>query len=345
MRPTVNDIAREAGVSLATVDRVLNARPGVRPRTVEAVMAAIGRLGYVRDVAAANLARQRVYRFAYVLPDVASQFVAALRAAIAEAGRGLIAERSEVALLTVPPRDPHALVLAVEAAMEGPRALDGLAVMAHETPEVRDLIARLKARRVAVVSLVTDQPNAARDHFVGIDNIAAGRTAGTLLGRFAAGRAGPVAVVVSSMLARDMVERRLGFDAVLAARFPALVPLPSVEGHDDRDLTARVTAACLAAHPGVVGVYCAGAGTRGVARALREAGLAGRVVVIAHELTPHTRAALVEGTLDAVIAQDCGHLARSSLRLLRAVADGLPIDEGQERIRISILLRENLPPG
>ncbi|MFN3972366.1 MAG: LacI family DNA-binding transcriptional regulator [Gemmobacter sp.] len=341
MRPTVNDIAREAGVSLATVDRVLNARPGVRAQTAEAVNDAIRRLGYVRDVAAANLARQRVYRFVYVLPDVPSQFVAGLRAAITEAARGLIAERSEVSVLTVPPRDPHALVLALDAAMAGP--LDGVAVMAHETPEVRDVIARLKARRVAVVSLVTDQPKAARDHFVGIDNIAAGRTGGTLLGRFAGARPGRVAVVVSSMLARDMVERRLGFDAVLAERFAHLDPLPSVEGHDDSGLTARVTAACLAANPDVVALYVAGAGTRGVTEAVAAAGMAGRVVLVAHELTPFTRAALGDGRIDAVIAQDAGHIARSSLRLLRAGADGTPIDAAQERIRIHILLRENLP--
>lgn len=341
MRPTVNDIAREAGVSLATVDRVLNARPGVRAQTADAVNDAIRRLGYVRDVAAANLARQRQYRFLYVLPEVPSQFVAGLRASIHEAARSRLAERSGVEILTVPPRDPHALVTAMDAALTAP--VDGVAIMAHETPEVRDLIARLKERRIAVVSLITDQPHAARDHFVGIDNIAAGRTAGTLLGRFIGLRPGKVAVVVSSMLARDMVERRQGFDAVLAERFPHLEPLPSVEGHDDRDLTARVSAACLAANPGVVGVYTAGAGTRGVTEALRGAGLAGRVVVIAHELTPHTRAALADGSIDAVIAQDAGHIARSSLRLLRAVADGVPIDAAQERIRISILLRENLP--
>ena len=42
-RPTVNDIAREAGVSLATVDRVLNARPGVREKTISAVNEAIAK--------------------------------------------------------------------------------------------------------------------------------------------------------------------------------------------------------------------------------------------------------------------------------------------------------------
>ena len=74
MRPTVNDIAREAGVSLATVDRVLNARPGVRDKTIRAVNDAITKLGYVRDLTAANLARSRTYRMAVVLPDTESQF-------------------------------------------------------------------------------------------------------------------------------------------------------------------------------------------------------------------------------------------------------------------------------
>ncbi|MGO7428896.1 LacI family DNA-binding transcriptional regulator, partial [Rhizobium ruizarguesonis] len=49
MRPTVHDIAAAAGVSLATVDRVLNQRPGVRNVTREKVETAIRELGYARD--------------------------------------------------------------------------------------------------------------------------------------------------------------------------------------------------------------------------------------------------------------------------------------------------------
>jgi LacI family transcriptional regulator len=67
-------------------------------------------------------------------------------------------------------------------------------------------------------------------------------------------------------------------------------------------------------------------------------------VVIAHELTPHARIGLLAGRLDAVVAQNPGHLARSTLRLVRALALGLPVDEGQERLRIEVVLRENLPP-
>ena len=75
MRPTVHDIAAAAGVSLATVDRVLNQRPGVRHVTREKVETAIRDLGYIRDVAAANLAKGRTYPLVFILPASDNSFM------------------------------------------------------------------------------------------------------------------------------------------------------------------------------------------------------------------------------------------------------------------------------
>ena len=340
-KPTVHDIAKEAGVSLATVDRVLNSRPGVREKTVQRVQTAVEKLGYVRDIYAANLARQRTYQFAFVLPDGPSQFLRGLRDAIEETAKGLMPERSQIRTLSVSYQDPAVLdrtFRELEAA-----GIDGAAIMGSETPMVRDAIARLKAQGIAVVALVTDQPNSERDHFVGIDNVAAGRTAGVLMGRFVGQRPGKIAVVVNTMQARDMVERRLGFDAVMADAFPHLQTLPSLEGRDDHALTARVTANCVAENSGIVGIYSMGAGTRRVTQVVAERGLSGQVVVVSHELTPHSTSALSDGLIDVVINQNTGHLARSAMRVLRAKCDGLPIIPSQEKIRIEIVLKENLP--
>ncbi len=340
-KPTVHDIAKEAGVSLATVDRVLNARPGVREKTVERVQSAVKRLGYVRDTYAANLARQRMYRFGFVLPAVPSQFQKSLGEAISEASKGLRVDRSEIRIERVPPNDPVAMVRTLETLMRA--GIDGVAIMANETPAARDMISRLKAAGIAVVTLVTDQPNSDRDHFVGIDNIAAGRTAGVLMGRFAGGRTGKVIVVVNSIQARDMVQRRYGFDEVLARDFPNLQALPSIESHDDHELTARLTEACLMSHDDIVGIYCVGAGTRGVTQVMTEHRLAGRVICVGHELTANAAEALREGLIDVVITQNVGHLVRSAIRMLRAKCDGVGVIASQERIRIEIVLRENLP--
>lgn len=80
MKPTVHDIAERAGVSLATIDRVLNMRPGVHAATRARVEAAIAELGYVRDIAAANLAKGRNYSMIFILPGNDNSFMATLRA-------------------------------------------------------------------------------------------------------------------------------------------------------------------------------------------------------------------------------------------------------------------------
>ncbi|MCX7288360.1 MAG: LacI family DNA-binding transcriptional regulator [Rhodobacterales bacterium] len=341
LRPTVNDIAREAGVSLATVDRVLNARPGVRAKTVMAVNEAIAKLGYVRDLAAANLARSRSYRMAAVLPDTESQFVQSLALALADAGSMAATSRVELDLLRFPAEDPHALATLL-AALPG-RGYSGVALMAPETPVLRDAVRGLRAKGLPVVALVSDLPNAGRDHFIGVDNRAAGRTAGVLMGRFLGGGPGQVLVLGSSLLARDMVERRRGFDEVILRDFPGLDTLPSLETHGSGALLRQVVTERLANAPGVRGIYAMGDGNRALTQVLGELGLSGRLTVICHELTPHARQALERGEITAVITQNLGHLARSTLRVLRAKADHLPLDEGQEQIRIEIVLRENLP--
>lgn len=339
MRPTVNDIAREAGVSLATVDRVLNARPGVREKTIRAVNEAIAKLGYVRDLTAANLARGRNYRVAVVLPDTESQFIQALAEALSEAGTMAATSRTELRLHRFPAEDPHALA-ALLATLPG-RDYVGVALMAPETPILRDAVRQLRAKGLPVVALVSELPGA--DHFIGIDNRAAGRTAGVMMGRFLGGGPGQVMVLGQSLLARDMIERRRGFDEVMQRDFPGLEVLQSLETHGSPATLRQVVTEMLANAPQVRGIYAMGGGNRTLTQVLGEMGLSGKLTVICHELTPHVRQALIGGEITAVITQNLGHLARSTLRVLRAKVDNQPLDEGQEQIRIEIVLRENLP--
>jgi LacI family transcriptional regulator len=340
LRPTVNDIAREADVSLATVDRVLNMRPGVREKTIRAVHDAIDRLGYVRDVAAANLARGRNYRMAFVLPDTQGQFVQTIVAALDMAAQQAAAARTEIILCRFPEEDPHALAATLIGLVE--RDIAGVAIMAPETPMVRDAIRYLRSSGLAVVAFVSDLPNTESEHFIGIDNRAAGRTAGVLMGRFLKSGPAKVMVLAQSMLLRDSIERRLGFDEVMQRDFPGVEVLPTLESHGSPAIIREVVGESLKHAPDAAGVYLLGSGHRAMTQELAASGLTKRVVVIGHELTPHAANSLLSGTMDAVIAQNVGHLVRSALRILRAKSDRASIDEGQERIRTEIVIRENL---
>lgn len=341
MRPTVHDIAAAAGVSLATVDRVLNRRPGVRHVTREKVENAIREIGYVRDVAAANLAKGRTYPLVFILPASDNSFMHGLndevRAAIARSS----VERTAIRTLEVPAFDPAALVKVLNELGEERPA--GIALVATDAPEVRDVVDRLVKDGIPVVTLVSDLTGSQRHHYAGVDNIAAGRTAARLLGRFLGGAKGEIAVLAGSMLVRDHRERLEGFAAVIAAEFPSLSILPVIEGRDDPEMAHMLVADALSKKGDIIGVYSLGAGNRGLIRALKEKAVDRSLTVVAHELTTHTRAALLDGTIDAILNQDAGHEVRSAMRVLKAKADGLAVIEAQERIRLDIFLKDNLP--
>jgi LacI family transcriptional regulator len=341
MKPTVHDIASRAGVSLATVDRVLNRRPGVSARTREKVDQAVSELGFVRDVAAANLAKGRIYPLTFIIPSNDNSFMRGLRLSLDEARERAGVERIAIRLIDVPAFDADALAKALrDAAAEQPA---GIAFVAVDAPEVAAAASEIVSAGIPLVTLVSDLSGAERDHYAGIDNAAAGRTAASLLGRFAAGRDGKVAVLAGSMLVRDHRERWEAFASVMAQDFPGLAVLPVIEGRDDPVVVERKVSAIFSDRSDIVALYSLGAGNRGLVRALERQSAEGRPVVIAHELTETTRGALQADLIDAVLNQDAGHEVRSAIRVLKAKADGLPVVAAQERIRIDIFLKDNLP--
>jgi LacI family transcriptional regulator len=339
-RATLEDVARAAGVSLATVDRVVNRREGVREKTIARVEAAVARLGYRADPAATRLARNLSFRFAFILPTGTNSFMTNLTEQVKRAADWLASQRAFIDIVHVDVFDPDALAGALEQLSP---AYQGVATIALDHPRVRAAIDDLAARGVAVVTLVSDAPSSRRLHYVGIDNPAAGRTAATLMGRFLSGRKGTVAVIAGSLSLRDHAERQFGFHQILSSEYRHLAALPVLEGRDDSARTRVLTAELLARHADLRGIYCCGAGNRGIAEALEASGRAQDVVWITHELTQHTRRFLLRGTIDAIINQDPGHEARSAARVLLAHCAGEPISVDQERIRIDIFLRDNLP--
>jgi LacI family transcriptional regulator len=340
IRTTLKDVAREADVSLATVDRVLNERPGVREGTVGRVRKAMARLGYRPDPLATRLARGIEYRFAFVLPSSENAFMAALDDQLTLMAESFGQERASIERVFVDVFDAVVLATCLEG-LAG--SFDGIAVVALDHPRVRDAIDTLVASGTNVVTMVSDVPSSKRSRFVGIDNSAAGRTAGTLMGRFSAGRSGKVGIIAGSLALRDHAERHYGFSQVIGAEFPRLTLLPPLEGRDDVARCRAAVEALLARHPDLVGIYSVGAGNEGVAETVEAAGRSRSIVVIGHELTAATRRMLMRGTFDALIVQDPGHEARSAGRILLATAMRQPILDDQERIRIEIFVRDNVP--
>jgi LacI family transcriptional regulator len=92
-RATLIDIARQSGVSTATVDRVLNKRPGVRDRTREIVFQTASRLGYIALPGEVSISRAPV-ALDFILPNGANTFIRNLAKSLEE----ISADRGDIEL-------------------------------------------------------------------------------------------------------------------------------------------------------------------------------------------------------------------------------------------------------
>ncbi len=338
-RPSAGDVARLAGVGRATVDRVLKRRPGVKPATLQRVIEAAATLDYLPSQELFELLRPKPMRLAFLLPSGTNRYLRMLGEHISSA-----AERWEPFNATcrchyVEGFKPEALASALR--HHGERA-DGVAFMALEHPLVRDAVAEI-AQKVPVVTLISDVSAAQRIAYVGLDNRAAGRTAGLLIGRFVGERAGKVALIAGSRSYRAHEEREMGFLAIVEEQFPRLSVVGLREGHDEAQQNYDQARRLLAKHQDIVAIYNIGGGADGIGRALREANRAHSVTFIGHGLTPDTRAMLVDGTMDAAITQDHQAMVLDCVRIFTNVRDGREPLTGVTPTQISLFVRENLP--
>ncbi len=340
MRATISDIAREAGVSTATVDRVLNNRSGVHSRTRDRVLTTAERLGYLPGAMAADptFRAANATRIDFLLPGGTNTFMNTLAAQITAMAewRG---PQADIRVRLIEGFNPDALARAL---LEIRGSTSGVGVIALDHPTVREAIREVGASGIPVLTMVSDIANVPRIGYVGIDNRAAGRLAGHLLGRFVGTRKGNVALFAGSLSYRGHEEREMGFRHILSEEFSGLRIVELREVKDDTERSYREACALLDAHGDLAGIYNIGAGNRGIAKALEERGRARDIVFVGHELTEHTRRYLLSGTMDAVIDQNPRVEARDAIDRMLAAARGEPAPN-LPAIRIQAIFRENIP--
>ena len=339
-RARATDVARAAGVSTATVDRVLNRRAGVRDVTVQRVLEAAARLAYLPEDGPFAALAAKPLRLTFLLPAGTNRYLRMLGETVGYMEDQLAPLNVRCRAHTIEGFDPRVLA---ERLLHHGRRSDGVALMPLEHPLVREAVHTLTEEGVPVVTLVSDLSNSRRAGYVGLDNRAAGRTAALLLGRFIGARAATVGLIAGSRSYRGHEEREMGFLSLVEEMFPQLQVAGLREGQDDAATNERQTLALLEQHPQLAGIYNIGGASDGVARALKLAGREQKVVFIGHGLTPDTRALLIDGTLDAVITQSPQSVVGNAVRIFANLRDGRDALAGVETLRLSIVLRENLP--
>lgn len=338
MKATINTVARESGLSPATVDRVLHGRAGVSAVARQKVLTAARKLGYLPDADSIPLPA-RPANLEFLLPVGTNAFLAELATHLEDfAARLPLVASCRIHRLDGP--DSRHLL---EAAGNVSPATSGVGIVATDDPRTRELIRDLSDAGTRVVTIASDIPTAARAAYVGVDNRAAGRVAGLLMGRLIPQRAGELAVFLGSHKYRGHEERDAGFRSILTTEFPQLKIARTLEVQDARTASYDLAVRLLRDHPGIVGIYCVGGGRSGVVKALRELGHTETVTMICHDLTAEARKFLIDGSVDVVIDQNARLIAEQSvIALLGSIASALP-SLTRKYVEPRIIFRENIP--
>tara|TARA_R110000751_G_scaffold234229_9_gene335808 strand:- start:113587 stop:114609 length:1023 start_codon:yes stop_codon:yes gene_type:complete len=330
--PTLADVAVHADVSLATVDRVMNDRPGVSERMKRRVFKAASQIGYLELQAELP----RAVRLAFILPEGTNTFVHELARHVEE--QAALMQQVSATVELVRGFDPVALV---EKFTSLRHRVDGIAMLAVDHPIVREALRGLVSAGMAVATIGSDVRTVDHLGYIGIDDMQAGRMAGYLIGRLTRARPGKVAFFAGSLSYRGHQEREMGFRQILREEFPDLEVVAHREVQDRRALAEIAMAEILEQHPDLDAVYNAGGGTTGIATVLERTGRAREIIFIAHDLTDGNKSLLLHGTLDALIDQNARLEVREALTTLVHDVRGVPYRMVPPRLQI--VFRENLP--
>lgn len=334
----MNDVAAAAGVSYSTVERVLNGRGGVARDKEARVLEWARKLKLDRALGEVSA---RWLRIAIIAQNPTAPYYVALRQGFELAQRTFESQRVICQLHFFDDLEPVRLTSVIARAAA---KADAMIVVAYEHPLVVDALAAVAAT-IPVVTLASDLPGTGRRTYVGIDNRCAGRVAGELMGRFL-GRDGGQVIVLAGL--RSYVcheERDAAFRSVLRRRFPQCEVVATLESHENQATTERLTRDALRQYPALKGIYSLSVGDEGIARALKSLRREHDTVLIGHELTPVSRALLIDGVMDAVIDQNPFVEAVRAVETIlthygRGAPSGLPL-----QTPLSIYLQENLPPA
>lgn len=311
-KATARDVAREAGVSLATVDRVLNNRGGVAPEKELRVVLAARRLKLDR---ALEFRAARTLRIAVLVQPPSNPFHAALADAAEHQNRGPNPFNFQLSVFHIDPGKPDRTARLIDDI--APR-FDAVMICAAQQPDIAEALHRFKRDNRPVVALATEFAADVPHIYVGPDNLRTGRVAGDLMGRFIGAEGGDVLIIAGMFSMIGHGARREGFRAVLSERYLQVRIVDEVESGEVGETAGRLFARALADYPRLRGIYNTSAGAGEIAEVLERMLHRDRIVFITHELTDERRRLLRTGVIDAIIDQDPALEIRVAVEALAA---------------------------
>jgi len=313
-RPTIKDVAREAGVSAATVDRALNGRSVVRSDTMQKIAEAAHRIGYhghnlIHDKLTRSVPEMRL---GVILLKKTQEFYRNFALQIEREVAARTDYRISLDIRFSSSQSPNEFA---ELLTDLGKTCDAIACTAVNDKRLDPVVQELKDRNVKVFSVLNDFAQGIREGYVGVNNMKVGRIAAWMMTK-AIHEPGKLAVFVGGNRWHGHDLREVGFRSLIREVDLGFTVLDTLVNLEVRQVTYEATLDLLQRCPDLKGIYIAGGGMEGAIAALREAHDRPQVALVVNELTAESRGALVDGYCEMAISTPLPDLCRSLIDLM-----------------------------
>ncbi|MFN0194138.1 MAG: LacI family DNA-binding transcriptional regulator [Aestuariivirga sp.] len=337
-RPTLTDLAHAAGVSIATVDRVINRRLPVSDDTAQRVVKAAEHIGYhATSLLKRRIAETPVRKFGFLLQkrdafyqNLGRELVQATKSAKDIEGKAVLEFIEEL----VP------AVVAKRLRDIAPK-VDALAVVAMDHPQINQAVDEIVARGKPVFTLLSQITTPSCKGHVGLDSRKCGRIAGWAISRMAK-QEGRIGILVGSHRYLNQETSEISFRAYMREHAPRMQLLEPIINLDDERIAYEAVSDMLASYPDLAAIYVAGGGQDGLIKALRELTGQPRPVAVCNELTANTKAALIDNVIDLALGTPVLPLALRTISHLTAACEEGRFTPQQTFLPPEIFVSENV---
>ena len=325
-RTTINDVAREAGVSRGTIYRVLNNKGYVSPQKREAVLETVRKLNFSPNIAAQVLASKKKFTIAVVYPTVEKLFWNEVESGIETAGKEFEVLGINVKRYPIEKFDLDEQRNTLKKLLH--TRLDGLAIAPAHASGLNDIIGKFIKRNIPVVTFNSDAPDCGRVCHIGQDVLRSGSLAADLISLILGGN-GEIAVfrAVRELLAIQL--RVDGFKNRIESDYPFLKVVECVDFDESESKAYNLTKDIISKYPALKGIYVTNAYVNIVARAVSDMGLDRKIALVGFDINEDTRKYLQNGTVNAVICQEPFVQGYKPVQILNnlIIRDMMPEDE------------------
>lgn len=335
---TVTEIARRAGVSIGTVDRVLHNRGRVSPETKEKIQAIIESEGYQPNPLARHLKRNKGYKIGLLIPEVSKEsgYWALMYESLKKASTEYSAFSFEIQLFEFIRPDRKSLADAFERMTESDCCAYIMApVMQEET------LVLLLGKKIKVPYCFIDSPLPGAEPIcvVAQEPYKAGLLAGKLM-ELVSSKKGTYLVLRPYSEAFNLNERVRGFIDWFKDKED--ITVKGIVGKDSSDESLAYAVKDMLKMESVIGICTVNSATHKIAHLVEEAGLRDKIAVVGFDLVDMNRKYLEDGKIDCLISQSPEEQGRQALSQLFRV---LVLEEGAENLiemPFDIYFKENL---